>query len=437
MNIEEVRDALWDIAKARGSINKSELLKQHLEDPFFRAVCVYALDPYRTYGVAGIGDTCEEIGSFVPDRIDQIDELFLRLWRRELTGNAAKRAIQTVVDSMTLKGQMVVDIILTKDLGCGVTAKTINKIKPGLIPTFDVMLAQPLDREKLQFPVAIEPKYDGIRSTCIVSGKGAVFHTRTGHVIPAVAHLGEHVIQMIDGLRYAVENDVGEGFSQEMRRLIWDFIGDEEGNTVLDCEIISGTFNKTVSDVRKTDVKAADAELRFFDVVSWADWQSSKPVVSYRDRRRVLTHLLKYAPTKLYLSVAPSYIASSLSEIDHYYRAFRNKKLEGAMVKLLDAPYVRKRSASWQKMKNQETIDLEVVGVFEGTGKYTGQLGGIIVDHKGVQVRVGGGFTDQQRIDLWADHPIGRIAEVEFHEVTPDGSLRHPRFVCFRSDKED
>lgn len=29
------------------------------------------------------------------------------------------------------------------------------------------------------------------------------------------------------------------------------------------------------------------------------------------------------------------------------------------------------------------------------------------------------------------------MIEVEFHEVTPDGSLRHSRFNRFRDDKQD
>lgn len=436
MNIEQVRDALWDIANTKGNNAKADLLKGHLNDAFFRAVCVYALDPYRTYGVAGLGETCEAIGDRIPERIDEIDWLLLKLWRRELTGNAARKAIQEFADTLTLKGQMVLDMILTKDLNCGVTAKTVNKVMPGLIPTFTVMLAQPLDRQKLSFPVAVEPKLDGIRATCVVTGESVTFYTRTGHPIPAVEHLAGQVLWMISQLRHAVEEDEHGLYPQETRRLLWDFVGDEARRLILDGEIISGTFNKTVSDVRKLDVKAEDAELRLFDVVNWHDWTDT-PEVNYQRRRMVLKHLVNYALDSKVISAVPSYLASSEWEIEHYYKTFRKNSLEGAMVKRLDGCYHRKRTADWQKMKNQETLDLKVVGVFEGTGKYTGQLGGIIVDHKGVEVRVGGGFTDQQRIDLWADHPIGRIAEVEFHEVTPDGSLRHPRFVCFRSDKED
>lgn len=436
MNIDQVRDALWDIAKIKSSNAKAELLKKHLEDPFFSAVCVYALDPYRTYGVSGIGDTCEAIGDYVPESIGEIDWLLLKLWRRELTGNAAKSAIKKLTDQLTLKGQMVLDIILTKDLGCGVTAKTVNKVNPGMIPTFDVMLAQPLDLSKVSFPLAVEPKLDGIRTTCVVTGNNATFYTRTGHPIPAIEHLAGQVLWMVSQCRNFVKEDEHGLYPQEMRRLMWDFLGDIEGRLVLDGEIISGTFNKTVSDVRKLGVKAEDAELRLFDVISWHDWMGAGEV-NYIRRRQVLKNLVTHALDSKVISAVPSYIASSEWEIDHYYKTFRKNNLEGAMIKHLDGRYRRKRSSDWQKKKNQETLDLRVIGVFEGTGKYTGQLGGIIVDHKGVEVRVGGGFTDQQRIDLWANHPTWRLAEVEFHEVTPDGSLRHPRFVCFRSDKEE
>jgi DNA ligase-1 len=64
-------------------------------------------------------------------------------------------------------------------------------------------------------------------------------------------------------------------------------------------------------------------------------------------------------------------------------------------------------------------------------------LGGFIVDYKGKEVRVGSGFSDAERHDLWfSKHSqIGNIIEVKYHEVTPDGSLRHPVFGGFRYDK--
>ena len=41
-------------------------------------------------------------------------------------------------------------------------------------------------------------------------------------------------------------------------------------------------------------------------------------------------------------------------------------------------------------------------------------------------------------VALPAEHPvgfIGRMIEVRYQEVTPDGSLRFPTFVCFRNDR--
>jgi ATP-dependent DNA ligase len=73
-----------------------------------------------------------------------------------------------------------------------------------------------------------------------------------------------------------------------------------------------------------------------------------------------------------------------------------------------------------------------------GTGKNANRLGNFIVDVDGVKVNVGEGITDKQRDEFWQNKNklIGKIIEVKFQEKTPDGSLRFPRFVRHRMDKE-
>ena len=60
-----------------------------------------------------------------------------------------------------------------------------------------------------------------------------------------------------------------------------------------------------------------------------------------------------------------------------------------------------------------------------------------MVDYKGVDVQVGSGLTDDIRESVWnmPNAFVGRLIEVRYQEVTPDGSLRFPTFVCFRNDK--
>jgi hypothetical protein len=88
--------------------------------------------------------------------------------------------------------------------------------------------------------------------------------------------------------------------------------------------------------------------------------------------------------------------------------------------------------------KRTVTEDLLAIGFIEGTGRLTGMLGAIIgKTFTGVTVKVGGGFTDSQRIEIWANQP--RYQNTWF-EVTAklrfkSGSLRHPNFNRWRTDK--
>jgi DNA ligase-1 len=115
---------------------------------------------------------------------------------------------------------------------------------------------------------------------------------------------------------------------------------------------------------------------------------------------------------------------------------------EGIMIKDIGAPYECKRSSFWMKWKPVITVDLNIIGFEEGTGRNQGRLGAIICegvdDGKTIQVNVGSGLSDEDRDEYWLnkDSLMGHVVEVAADAVTQnqDGtySLRFPRFVRFR-----
>ncbi|QUS38027.1 hypothetical protein RPMA_03505 [Tardiphaga alba] len=89
----------------------------------------------------------------------------------------------------------------------------------------------------------------------------------------------------------------------------------------------------------------------------------------------------------------------------------------------------------WLKVKPYESHDVPITGFAEGRGKHIGHLG-IVTTPLG---NVGSGFSDEERIQLWADAQagtlVGQIVEVSCMEFTPTGKFRHPVFIRMRPDK--
>jgi DNA ligase-1 len=430
MNSIEALAAIDKIAATSSKNDKEALVEKFAKDPLFRKILAYALDPFVTFGVAekSIPKVTEHGANTFDERQGYVWDTLDLMASRALTGNAAQVRLFEILSGLDETSASVVRRILLKDLRAGFTKNTVNRVFPGMIPSFDCMLAHKFDAKRVKtWPVAVEPKLDGVRVLAFVDGKSAAFYSRSGKEFTTFDHLKKPLIDTY--------NVIFAGGSR----------------IVLDGEVVSGSFNKTVSEVRRKDEQASDAKFYVFDLLPAALFNEDTKVPSagtYELRRKSVEVFVDKAGHPI--CKLPSVLATNEAAVMANYTKFREKGLEGAIVKPLDGLYHRKRNHAWMKLKAEESADIVVTGAFEGEGKYQGMLGGLLANFNGVEVSIGGGFSDEQRRTFWeawttemkeqflpgqAGEIVGRLIEVEYHEVTPDGSLRHPRFVRFRDDK--
>ena len=260
-------------------------------------------------------------------------------------------------------------------------------------PLSQAMLARPY-KGIMPESYAVEPKIDGVRVIVEVCRQtlAVAMKTRNGNPLPSIAHLGYWFADAAQ----------------------------QHGVFTFDCEAVSGAdFYDAVGAIRSSE-PAKDAFLWLLDLPD--------DVGTYRERRALMAKFCFSDSVRLvesFMGITPN----------DAFRRFVSQGFEGAMVKDADAPYMQgKRSNAWLKVKAVDAEDCPVVSVHEGEGRLTGTMGHVVVENNGRLVRVGGGFTDEQRATIWAnrDTVIGSWLEVTFQSKTPDGSMRHPRI---RGDK--
>lgn len=423
MTLNDAFETLETIAATSSRNEKQALLAEALKDSAFRAVCVYAYNPFVTFGIA---PSLERQGTSTwgEPEASQIFWYLDRLAARECTGRTAERCVEEMLLQLPAGAGQLLVRILNKDLRAGFTATTLNKVVKGLVPEYEPMAAHHFEAKRVKgWPVIGEPKLDGLRVEVWVDyeNREAEARSRNGLPMPALRPLAERFLDLSCPFKRAV----------------------------FDGEVATGLFNESVGRTRRKSQVVQEAAIFVFDMLTQEEFTagSQRPFLTRRaELEDVLGDVVDGA---LALRLMPQRSLSSVGDVMAYYEEIRSmtvgqflgrscdKPMEGIIVKTVTGGYENKRSHHWMKVKAEETEDLRVTGTYEGEPgtKYAGMLGGVIVNRDGVDVRVGSGFSDQLR----AESPrcfIGRLIEVEYHEVTPDGSLRHPRFARFRDDKD-
>ena len=399
-------------------------------DEFFEGVR-WCLDKLHTFGVKQVPESTADGQGL---SWTNFSELADALYRRALTGHAARDAIKLAMDVAT-KAQWngFYRRILIKDLRCGVSEKTVNTVakkskKPEYsVPVFEVMLAHDGQNHesKITGKKLVEPKLDGVRVLTVVDyeSRTVTMYTRNGKELVNFPH-------------------IVKAFEDNM---------DNWGRSYcFDGEVVSSSFQALMKEVhRKENVQAQDARLMLFDVVPLTEFKAGASVMGQKRRSAFLRENF----SKLFAdSGCIDIIAQQEFDLDVFTDdiAFRdyNKQMvaegfEGIMIKDPNGKWEGKRSVAWLKQKPFIEVSLAVIETEEGTGRNVGKMGALVCegteDGKLIRVNVGSGFTDKDRDEFWSCKVDGQVIEVRADAITQnqDGtySLRFPRFMRFRGFK--
>jgi DNA ligase-1 len=390
--------------------------------------CYLAYNPFYVYNVKQVIET--ENLTNRPNPWPTFWALCEDLRTRGVTGHAARDRIEQVselFDSEQWNG--LCRRVLIKDLRCGISEKTLNKVlgkTSWKIPTFTCQLAQDsTDRPaKMKGIKRLEVKLDGVRVLAVVQGSSVTLYSRNGKVFENFPHVADAIAA------------------------IHKRIGAFDGRYVLDGEIVGASFQQLMRQAqRKTDVDTTDMVYHVFDIMPLDSFQEGHYNAQQAKRLEILeTAQSRFDETDCLRLMDGITVDLDTAEghdiMNRYAQDSVKNGFEGIMIKDLSAPYECKRSSFWMKWKPTITVDLNIVGFEEGTGRNAGRLGAIICEgednERNILVNVGTGLSDSNRDEYWTarDQLLGRVIEVEADAVTQnqDGSysLRFPRFVRFR-----
>lgn len=411
---------------------KQEVLKKFKDDEDIKRYLKIAFDPYQVYGISTKKLMKEvRVGECLcpPTVFDLFEYLKKHNTGRDYDVAVCQIALEWIAQD-DLESRYILEKLICKDLSIGVDAKSINAAMGPIIPCFEVMLANkyfdnPKKLEGKKF--AITTKLDGFRLIAMKDEAGNVsFFSRVG--------------QRVEGL-IEIEEELKNAFPE---------------GTVLDGELtINNYFEMESKEAYKAaskiirlkgDTPKTGLTYRVFDGMHIDEWRTQNCTHSYSLRRNLLHGLFKFPMTPVsHIELLPVlYQGDDVSKVTEILEQIVAAGGEGCMINLLDSPYHFNRCWDIMKVKKFNSLDLEVVGVEEGSGRLAGTLGAIQVRYKGGNiVKVGSGFSDEERKLYWTnpDLILHKIVEIKYFESSrnADGSesLRFPTWVSNIRDPMD
>lgn len=415
-----------ELSKDNSRLAKEAILEREKNNPLLKIVLFSALDPLTQYYQRKIPEYVSNGNDYnLIWGIEQLAQLSTRVY----TGNKAIDFLTHILESVSSDDALVIERIIEKDLKCGVSTSTVNKIWPELVSEYPIMLCSKFEQklvDKMRWPAIAQVKSDGMRFNAIIRNGAVEYYSRNGKELFLHGKLDSEFLKLAAG-----ENIVFDG---ELR------VFDKDAETLTSRKEGNGILNKA----NKGTISEAEADRVVgivWDYIPYADFKKEIYNDSYENKFNSLDESLKLLNlTKIQL--IPSRIVANQKEAQEYFTECRLQGEEGIILKDMTSTWSNTRSKSHIKFKAEEEADLLITAIEEGTGKYKGMLGAVVCETSDGKIKVncGSGFDDKQRKEYFNKETVGKIVTVKYNEKiqSKDGSwsLFLPIFVEIRTDKD-
>ena len=402
-----------DMRSTSSSTEKVGIIKE--ASPYAHKALEYAYNPYKQYYVTS--KTCIKNSHLKQVHSLDLFEVLDKLSNREVTGHDAIKLVNGLDDESIYK-------IIDKDLGIRAGAKVINKAIPNLIPTFSVALAKEYDSCDWKDGWYASRKLDGVRCLAVVNNEGeCTLYSRMGKELTT-----------LNKVKTAIEATgiVSVVFDGEI------CLVDEKGNE---------DFQGIMKQLRRKNHQIENPAYMIFDMLDINEFNNQKGDIILSERLRTLRSWLqgRFIDNTILRYTDQTQITDD-NHFNYWSELSSKEGWEGVMLRK-DVSYEGKRTKNLVKVKKFFDAEYEVVDydnddhevVRDGKSETIKMLAQVWIKHKGHRVKVGSGWSQEQRLQYMDGSIVGKIITVRYFEETFNQkggiSLRFPTVKIVHGDK--
>jgi DNA ligase-1 len=438
--LNQAKVLIGELKNTSSSLEKKEILKKHLignED--LKKLVHYTYNPLYQFYVTS--DVCEKNSRLNGKEFKCIFELLDTLRTRKLTGHDAVGAVNNFV-SNNIDHKEIIYNVIDKDLKTRTAEKTINSAIKNLIPEFDVALADKYEDKNVNFKDNwyASHKLDGVRCVCVVDENGKVTSfSRQGKIFSTLSKVEEEISKL------GVKNIVFDG----------ELCAIEDGKE---------DFQAIMKLIRRKDYTIPNPAYKLFDVVDLQDFFNKKSKEVFSERNKRLKSILEdyekkyekgvklrsFDEHKAHLSILEQTLVKDKNHLSSLLKDAAINEWEGIMLRK-DCAYEGKRSKNLLKCKSFSDGEYEILEtengpfrlVVDGKEVEEEMLSCVTIMHKGYPVRVGSGWSVEQRRKFYKnpEEIIGKTLTVQYFQESfnekGEISLRFPTVKFVHGEERD